>query len=66
MNNFKIIKLPYDLTSNAGLVLVGQYLKRLDLGKRVDAQFPVGAGGIANSDIFKSYLGSAGARQERL
>jgi hypothetical protein len=27
MTDFTIKKLPYDLTSNAGLALVGQYLK---------------------------------------
>ncbi len=58
MTDFIIKKLPYDLTSNAGLALVGQYIKRLDISKRVDRKFPVNAGGIANSDILKSYLGS--------
>ena len=29
MTDFIIKKLPYDLTSNAGLALVGQYMKRL-------------------------------------
>lgn len=57
MTDFIIKKLPYDLTSHAGLALVGQYLKRLGLDKQLDAAFPVGAGGIANSDIVKSYLG---------
>ncbi len=49
-----IKKLPWDLTSNAGLALVGQYMKRLDIGAVVDPRFPVGVGGIANSDILKS------------
>ena len=57
MTDFYIKKLPYDLTSNAGLALVGQYIKRLGLSHRVDRKFPVGIGGIANSDILKSYLG---------
>ena len=57
MTDFIIKKLPYDLTSNAGLVLVGQYIKRLGIQARVDRQFPVGVGGINNSDILKSYLG---------
>ena len=57
MTDFIIKKLPYDLTSNAGLALVGQYMKRLGLSARVDRKFPVGIGGIANSDILKSYLG---------
>ena len=30
MTDFIIKKLPYNLTSNAGLALVGQYMKRLD------------------------------------
>jgi hypothetical protein len=57
MTDFIIKKLPYDLTSNAGLALVGQYIKRLSVSKRIDRKFPVGVGGIANSDILKSYLG---------
>jgi hypothetical protein len=57
MTDFIIKKLPYELTSNAGLALVGQYIKRLGIDARVDRQFPVGVGGIANSDILKSYLG---------
>jgi len=57
MTDFIIKKLPYDLTSNAGLALVGQYAKRLGVSDRVDRKFPVGVGGIANSDILKSYLG---------
>lgn len=57
MTDFIIKKLPYDLTSNAGLALVGQYIKRLDISNGVDRKFPVGIGGIANSDILKSYLG---------
>ena len=57
MTDFIIKKLPYDLTSNAGLVLVGQYIKRLGIQARVDRQFPVGVGGINNSDILKPYLG---------
>jgi hypothetical protein len=57
MTDFLIKRLPYELTSNAGLALVGQYFKRLGVSRRVDARFPVGLGGIANSDIIKSYLG---------
>jgi hypothetical protein len=57
MTDFIIKKLPYDLTSNAGLALAGQYVKRLGISKRIDRKFPVGTGGIANSDILKSYLG---------
>jgi len=57
MTDFIIKRLPYDLTSNAGLALVGRYMKRLGVDGRVDRKFPVGVGGIANSDILKSYLG---------
>ena len=57
MTDFIIKKLPYDLTSNAGLALVGQYMKRLGINNLVDRKFPVGVGGISNSDILKSYLG---------
>ena len=57
MTDFIIKKLPYNLTSNAGLALVGQYLKTLNFSKRIDAAFPLGAKGIANSDVLKSYLG---------
>ena len=57
MTDFIIKKLPYDLTSNAGLALVGQYTKRLGINALVDRKFPVAVGGIPNSDILKSYLG---------
>ena len=55
MTDFIIKKLPYNLSSNAGLALVGKYLKSIKLGALVDAQFPVRSG-VANSDILKSYL----------
>ena len=57
MTDFIIKKLPYDLTSNAGLALAGQIMKRLPIGKAFDSKFPVGTAGITNSDILKSYLG---------
>ena len=57
MTDFIIKKLLYDLTSNAGLALVGQYMKRLGICAGVDRKFPVGVGGIASSDILKSYHG---------
>jgi hypothetical protein len=57
MTDFLIKKLPYDLTSNAGLALVGQCIKRLGISKCVDRKFPVNLGGIANSDILKNHLG---------
>lgn len=57
MTDFIIKKLPYELTSNAGLALIGQYLKRIGLSRLVDAKFPLRAKGVANSDIIASYLG---------
>ena len=57
MTDFIIKKLPYDLTSNAGLALVGQYFKRLGINQRIDPKFPISGKGISNSDILKSYLG---------
>jgi hypothetical protein len=57
MTDFIIKKLPYELTSNAGLALVGQYFKRLGINQRIDPRFPISGKGIANSDILKSYLG---------
>ncbi len=55
MTDFIIKKLPYDLSSNAGLALVGQYLKRINLNALVDPAFPVRSG-ISNSDIVRTYL----------
>ncbi len=57
MTDFIIKKLPYELTSNAGLALVGQYFKRLGINQRIDTKYPLSGKGIANSDILKSYLG---------
>ena len=57
MADFRIKKPPYDLTSNAGLALVGRYTKRLGINALVDRKFPVAVGGIPNRDILKSYLG---------
>ena len=57
MTDFIIKQLPYDLSSNAGLALIGQYLKRIGLDALVDGRFPLRAKGVANSDIVKSYLG---------
>jgi hypothetical protein len=36
---------------------IWQYLKRLGIAAGVDHKFPVGVGGIANSDILKTCLG---------
>jgi len=56
MTDFLIKRLPYDLSSHAGLALIGQYLKRININALIDPAFPVRSG-IANSDILKSYLG---------
>lgn len=49
--------LPYDLTSHAGLVLVGQHLKRdAQLAQLIDPRFPVPSG-LPNSAILTAYLG---------
>jgi Transposase DDE domain group 1 len=57
MRQLIVKQLDYDLTPVAGLALVGQYLKAVQpvLG-RLDAALPV-KGGVANSDIVRSYLG---------
>lgn len=55
MTEFIIKKLPYDLSSHAGLALVGKYLKSINLNALVDPAFAVRSG-VANSDIIKSYL----------
>ena len=57
MRQLIVKQLDYDLTPVAGLALVGQYLKSVQpvLG-RLDAALPV-KGGVANSDIVRSYLG---------
>ena len=55
MTRFIIKKLPYDLSSHAGLALVGQYFKSINLNALVDPAFAVRSG-VANSCILKSYL----------
>lgn len=55
MTDFIIKKLPYDLSSHAGLALVGKHLKRININALVDPAFAVRSG-VANSDILKSYL----------
>jgi hypothetical protein len=56
MTDFLIKRLPYDLSSHAGLAFIGKYLKRININGLIDPAFPVRSG-IANSDILKSYLG---------
>ncbi len=55
MTDFIIKKLPYDLSSHAGLALIGKYLKRININSLIDPAFPVRSG-VANSAILKSYL----------
>ena len=58
MTDFHLKRLSYNLTSTAGLALIGQLLKKMQITQTIDPMFPIrGAGGIANSDILKSYLG---------
>lgn len=54
MSDFLIKQLPYDLSSHAGLALVGKYLAHINLNALVDPKFPVRSG-VANSAILKSY-----------
>jgi Transposase DDE domain group 1 len=50
-------QLDYDLTPTSGLALVGHYLRRLGpIFGRIDAAMPV-RGGVATSDVLRSYLG---------
>jgi Transposase DDE domain group 1 len=50
-------QLDYDLTPTSGLALVGHHLKRLDpIFKRIDKAMPV-RGGVATSDVLRSYIG---------
>ena len=55
MTDFVVKKLPYDLSSHAGLAFIGKYLKRVNVNALIDPNFPVRSG-VANSEILKSYL----------
>ena len=55
MTDFIIKRLPYDLSSHAGLALIGKYFKRININSLIDPAFPVRSG-VANSSILKSYL----------
>jgi hypothetical protein len=57
MKQFSIKKLPDDITATAGFALVGKYTSFIDIPLRVNKAFPVGSGGISNSDIITAYLG---------
>ncbi len=57
MRPFIVKQLDYVLTPVAGLALVGHHLNRLaPVFKQIDTALPV-AGGVANSDVLRSYLG---------
>jgi hypothetical protein len=56
MTDFIIKKLPYDLSSHAGLALVGKHLKRINVPALIDPAYPVRSG-VAISDVLKSYIG---------
>ena len=57
MRPFIVQQLDYDITPVAGLALVGHHLNRLaPVFKRIDTALPV-VGGVANSDVLRSYLG---------
>ena len=56
MTDFIIKKLPYDLSSYAGLAIIGKYLKSIKISTLIDSAYPVRSG-VSNSDVLKSYLG---------
>ena len=55
MSDFVIKQLPYDLSSQAGLALIGKHLARINVNALVDPAFPMRSG-VRNSAIIKSYL----------
>jgi hypothetical protein len=55
MTDFVAEKLPCVLSSDAGLALIGKYLKRVNVNALIDPTFPVRSG-FASSEILKSYL----------
>ena len=57
MGQLIVKQLDYDLTPVAGLALVGRHLQQLSaVWAQIDRALAV-TGGVANSDIVKSYLG---------
>jgi hypothetical protein len=56
MTDFAIKKLPYDLSSHAGLAFIGKYLKRVNVNALIDPKFPVRSG-VANSEILTRIQG---------
>ena len=65
MTDFIIKKLPYDLSSHAGLAFVGKYLKRININSLIDSAFPVRSG-VANSDILKSKMVNVNATKAEI
>ena len=55
MTDFIIRKLPYDLSSHAGLAFVGKYLRHINVKSLADRRYPVRSG-VTNSEDLKSYL----------
>ena len=55
MIDFHIKKLPYDLSSHAGLAFIGKCLKCVNVNALINLKFPVRSV-VANSEIFKSYF----------
>lgn len=55
MSDFVIKQLPYALSSQAGLALIGKHLARINVNALVDPAFPMRSG-VSNSAIIKSYL----------
>lgn len=56
MQSLRLRRLPYDLTTMAGLGLVGEHLNRqAQIDQVFDPAYPVR--GIATSDVIRSYLG---------
>lgn len=57
MRPFMVMQLDHDLTPVAGLALVGHHLQRLTpVFRQIDGALPV-SGGVAVSDILRSYVG---------
>jgi len=56
VTDFSFRRLPYDLSSHAGLAFIGKHLQRININALIDPAFPVRSG-IANSDVLKSYPG---------
>ena len=64
MTDFVIKQLPYDLSHQAGLALIGKYLKRINLNALVDPAFPVRSGAVSYThlDVYKRQVQNLGVR----